>query len=456
VDRVSASSATIEGTNAAEIVASVRTLVARGGLDDGAVLPPVRVLAEQLGLNRNTVAAAYRRLAEHGVVEGRGRGGTVVASPAGLRGEGAPSRVPAVDLAGGNPDPALLPDLRAAFGATAYDPPLYGAPAVLPALRERAEELFRADVDEPYGLSVTHGALDAVERLLGSTLVRGDAVAVEDPGYLASTGIVSAMGLRPVGVRIDQRGMDPGALERVLGDGARAVVCTSRAQNPTGASLDGERAAALREVLRRYPDAFVVEDDHLSLVAGSPCERIRSSRTARWALVRSMAKILGPDLRVAVVASDPRTEDQLRRRLVAGVNWVSHLLQATAAALVGDPATGPRLAQARAAYARRAVRLQAELRRHGIASAEPTDGLNVWVPLAGDEAFVVAELARRGWLVRPGGAYAVDLAASRPALRVTTSTLSARDAARFAEALADILRPGAEQLSEGKEDRPCA
>jgi DNA-binding transcriptional MocR family regulator len=444
VEAVSVEIAMIEGASAAEIVASVRSLVARGGLEDGAVLPPVRVLAEQLGLNRNTVAAAYRQLAERGVVEGRGRGGTVVASPGPLRGEGAPSPVRAIDLAGGNPNPELLPDLRAAFGAVAYEPPLYGAPAVLPALRERAEELFAGDVDAPYGLSVTHGALDAIERLLGATLVRGDAVAVEDPGYLASTGIVTAMGFRPVGVRVDQRGMDPGALETALRDGARAVVCTSRAQNPTGASLDGERAGALRRVLSAFPDVFVIEDDHLSLVAGSAYQRARSSRTARWALVRSMAKVLGPDLRVAVVASDPKTEDQLRRRLLAGVNWVSHLLQATAAALLADPATSPRLAEARAAYARRAARLEAELRRHGITSAEPTDGFNVWVPLAGNEAFVVDELARRGWQVRPGSAYAVDAAHGQAALRVTTSTMSARDATRFAEALAGVLQRGAD------------
>ena len=99
----------IEGAGAAEIVGSVRSLVARGVLEDGSLLPPVRVLADQLGLNRNTVAAAYRQLAERGVVEGRGRGGTVVASPERLRGEGSPSAVPAVDLAGGNPDPAVAP-----------------------------------------------------------------------------------------------------------------------------------------------------------------------------------------------------------------------------------------------------------------------------------------------------------------------------------------------------------
>jgi DNA-binding transcriptional MocR family regulator len=265
------------------------------------------------------------------------------------------------------------------------------------------------------------------------------------------------MGFRPVGVRIDQRGMDPVALETALRDGAQAVVCTSRAQNPTGASIDGERAAALRQVLAAFPGAFVIEDDHLSLVAASAYQRVRSSRTARWALVRSLAKVLGPDLRVALVAGDPKTEELLRRRLVAGVNWVSHLLQATAAALLADPATPPRLARAHAAYARRAARLEAALRRHGITPAGPCDGLNVWVPLSGHEAFVVAELARRGWQVRPGSAYAVDPAHAQPALRVTTSTMPAGDAARFAEALAGVLRLAAGgPPTPTEENRSCA
>jgi DNA-binding transcriptional MocR family regulator len=437
--RVPAGPPVIEGQSAAEIVASVRSSVALGRLQDGAVLPPVRALAEQLGVNRNTVAAAYRQLAERGVVEGRGRAGTLITAPEPLRGEGIAWPAPAIDLAGGNPDPDLLPDLRSALAAVTYEPPLYGAPAVLPALRDRVEELFSEDLDGAHGLSVTHGALDAIERLLGSALVRGDRVAIEDPGYLASTGIVAAMGLRPVGVPVDQRGIDPVSLEASLRDGVRAVVCTSRAQNPTGASIDADRARALRQVLAAFPDVFVIEDDHLSVVAKTEYQQVRSSRTARWALVRSMAKILGPDLRLAVVASDPRTEEELGRRLAAGVNWVSHLLQATTAALLSDPATSGRLTKARAEYERRSGHLQTELRRHGIACATPSDGLNLWVPLTGNEAVVVDELARRGWQVRPGSAYAVDPTRGRPGLRVTTSAISRADAARFAKALASVL-----------------
>jgi DNA-binding transcriptional regulator YhcF (GntR family) len=56
--------------------------VAAGMLRPGARLPPVRRLAEDLGLAAGTVARAYRELEAAGVVETRGRAGTVVARPA--------------------------------------------------------------------------------------------------------------------------------------------------------------------------------------------------------------------------------------------------------------------------------------------------------------------------------------------------------------------------------------
>src|SRR5699024_3671139 len=44
-----------------------------------ALIPPVRTLAEQLGVNRNTAVAAYRRLARDGAVVAQGRAGTRIA-----------------------------------------------------------------------------------------------------------------------------------------------------------------------------------------------------------------------------------------------------------------------------------------------------------------------------------------------------------------------------------------
>ncbi|HHC4865294.1 TPA: GntR family transcriptional regulator, partial [Klebsiella michiganensis] len=52
----------IVGKTASEIFDSIRHLVQSGALKPGDVLPPVRELAGKLSVNRNTVAAAYKRL----------------------------------------------------------------------------------------------------------------------------------------------------------------------------------------------------------------------------------------------------------------------------------------------------------------------------------------------------------------------------------------------------------
>jgi DNA-binding transcriptional regulator YhcF (GntR family) len=63
--------------------------VAAGRLVAGTRLPPVRRLADDLGLAANTVARAYRELEQAGLVETRGRGGTVVTAAGDERREAA-------------------------------------------------------------------------------------------------------------------------------------------------------------------------------------------------------------------------------------------------------------------------------------------------------------------------------------------------------------------------------
>jgi DNA-binding transcriptional regulator YhcF (GntR family) len=60
----------------------IAELAANGTLAAGARLPPVRALAVDLGLAANTVARAYRELEQAGLVETRGRAGTVITARA--------------------------------------------------------------------------------------------------------------------------------------------------------------------------------------------------------------------------------------------------------------------------------------------------------------------------------------------------------------------------------------
>lgn len=65
-----------------QIVRQIHSGVANGELEPGAALPTVRQLADDLQINRNTVARAYKQLEDQGVIQTAGRKGTFVRSDA--------------------------------------------------------------------------------------------------------------------------------------------------------------------------------------------------------------------------------------------------------------------------------------------------------------------------------------------------------------------------------------
>lgn len=66
----------------AQIARQIRARIIAGSLRTGAVLPSVRSIASDLGVNLNTVARAYRMLEEEGFIEIRDRAGATVAARA--------------------------------------------------------------------------------------------------------------------------------------------------------------------------------------------------------------------------------------------------------------------------------------------------------------------------------------------------------------------------------------
>ncbi|SIN73717.1 aminotransferase class I/II-fold pyridoxal phosphate-dependent enzyme [Agromyces cerinus] len=430
----------IEGRSAAEIADSLRTLIERGALRPGDALPPVRTLAEHLGVNRNTAVSAYRQLMNAGVVITLGRGGTRVAGGSAVAQEGFAADTALRDIGTGNPDPARIPDPSHALASIARRPVLYGEPVIDPDLARWAQEWMSADLppEIPMRLTVTSGAGDAVERLLAQALTRDDAVALEDPCFLTSIHTVRVAGYRPVPVPIDDEGMTVEGLRAALEQGVRAVICTPRAQNPTGASLSERRAAELRAVLRDHPYVLVIEDDHYSLLSQLPYHSLIGAEHRRWALVRSVSKFLGPDMCLAVTASDPETADRLAMRLTPGTTWVSHLLQRLVRALATDPEVAAGIRAAGEHYAARNAAFAELLTAEGV----PTrvgDGLNVWVPLGAPARAVSEQLMRRGWLARPGDEFALGAEASDH-LRLTVHELDDADLQKLAADLGASVR----------------
>ncbi|WP_460773814.1 aminotransferase class I/II-fold pyridoxal phosphate-dependent enzyme [Microbacterium sp. GXF7504] len=431
----------ISGASAAEIADSVRALVDEGRLSPGDPLPPVRVLADRLGVNRNTVVAAYRVLGQAGTVVTLGRGGTRIATPTPLPAEGFAQDSVLRDVGDGNPDPARIPDLSAALSTLAGRPVLYGEPVIDPDLERWAREWMRPDVPDPgtARLTITGGAVDAIERLLAQALVRDDAVALEDPVFLSAIRTVRLGGYRPVAVPVDGEGMTVDGLRAALAQGVRAVICTPRAHNPTGASLSEDRAAALRDVLADHPTVLVIVDDHYSLLTRRPYHPIIGPGHRRWALIRSVSKFLGPDMCLAVTATDAETADRLALHFSPGSSWVSHLLQRLTVALVRDPEVMAAVDRAGDHYLARNTAFAALLGRHGV-PCTAGDGLSVWVDVGAPARAVAGQLMRRGWLARTGDEFVLaDPAASRH-LRLTVHTLSDADAERLAADVAASVR----------------
>jgi DNA-binding transcriptional MocR family regulator len=428
----------ITGKSGQEIADSVERAIEQGALAPGETLPAVRTLARELGVSPTTVSAALGDLRSRGLVVTHERSRSQVSWRPPLGGALRRPTVPAGvrDLASGNPDPELLPDPAPFLRRLERPAQLYGGEPTVPELRALAEaELAAAGIGND-SIAVTSGALDGIERALQANTKPGDLVAVEDPGFAGLFDLLRALGLALRPVPIDDRGMLPSELAAALAEGAGAVVLNPRGQNPTGASLDQKRAKELRAALKRAPSAVVIEDDHLGPVAGVPRVSLTTGRE-RWASALSLAKSLGPDLRVATLSGDAQTISRVRGRQAVGPQWVSHLLQHLVAAMWADAGVRAALERAADTYRERRERFLVALAERGI-EVSATAGIAVWIPVP-EEAPVVQSLLAQGWAVMPGAPFRLR---SERAIRVTTSTLGGNDAAALAEAIGAALEPG--------------
>ena len=254
-----------------QLVGYLRRAVESGRMPPGARLPPIRDLAEQLGVHRETIAGAYRELAALGLAEsGIGRG-TFVRATARRSGEqtGEPSEPPqfasmlsrgaaataalplvdytappdAVRLERLVPDPALYPvdDYRRVIervlrdeGDALLD---YGDPRGHEGLRRvLVERLARIGIEtDPDTLVVTGGSTQALALAIRAFCDPGDTVAVESPTYPGLLATLAALGLRTVAVPLAADGVDLDTLDATLARGGIRLICTMPTfHNPTG------------------------------------------------------------------------------------------------------------------------------------------------------------------------------------------------------------------------------
>jgi GntR family transcriptional regulator/MocR family aminotransferase len=235
-------------------------------------LPSSRALAAELGISRGVVVEAYAQLVAEGYLVARQGAPTRVAdAPArtapGARAERRPP-MPPNDLLPGRPDLAAFPRdrwlaatrraLRRVPDAALGYPDARGTPELRDALAAYLGRA-RAVAPGPERIVVCSGVTQGIVLLARVLRDRGERViAVEDPGFHLHRWSLERAGLEPVGVPVDEDGLD---VEALAATGARAVLTTPAHQMPTGVVLSPERRAALL-AWAEAADGLVIEDDY--------------------------------------------------------------------------------------------------------------------------------------------------------------------------------------------------
>jgi GntR family transcriptional regulator/MocR family aminotransferase len=368
-----------------QLFAAIRQAVLSGDLVAGERLPSSRSLAADLGLGRNTVLAAMDRLVAEGYLESRPGAGLFVAADLLAEGIGAVVRTPAPALsrrAGRFADlhaereqagtPLLLPgqpaldefplDLwrRLSTQVLRRDRQALltgGAPQGLPALRE-ALATYLADTRgvacTPDSIVIVSGAQQALD-LIGRVLLdAGDAVAVEDPGYIGAREALAGVGARLLPVPVDEQGFDPAVLAR-LRPAPKLLMLTPSHQFPLGMTLPlGRRLALLAEAQAR--GLWIVEDDYDCeyRYEGPPLQALQGLDGGQRVLyVGTFSKVMFPGLRLGYVVLPPGLVDGFLRAKAAADGYAAPWPQATLAAFIAEGHLAQHVRRMRVLYRRR-------------------------------------------------------------------------------------------------------
>lgn len=452
-----------------------------GRLQPGEALPGSRALAELVGANRKTVVEALQELEAEGWVVCEPSRGTFVSQelprwsapveaprpavpmgfdlPAGL--DPLSAQVPgALFLAEGLPDPGMAPAEALAKG---YQRALRrhgeallgrGAPQGTPLLRETLAAWLAGRSGHPIHAGevlITRGGAAAVALLGLALLTPGDAVAVEQPGCRATWDALAQRGnIQLVPVRVDEGGLDPDDLERVLAlQPLRALCLSPRCQHPTTARLSAPRRARILELSRRHRFALIEEDHDAEQAWGEPMVLPLGAEDPGGQVIRIVcfSRLLAQGVRLGCLVAPAALIERLAR-LQRSLEWQGDpVLEWAMADLIRDGDLDRLLRRTRATLHQRMAHLADGLERRFGAHLQvirPAAGLSLWMEPRGELELepwthaarlegVVLHAPRHHWLEGPGSGLRMGFAQHAP--EVLDEAL-----ARLARAWARVVR----------------
>ena len=399
-----------------QLARGIRRLVADGRLPMQSRLPAERHLAQQLGVSRNTVTAAYERLREEGYLDSRQGSGTWTTLPdrPAVRGDAGATGIDLTVAA-----PAAPPGLQAHITAAVADIGTYLGqhgyePLGLPVLRSAvAAHLSGGGLPtKDSQVLITNGAGQALDLVVRALMRRGGTAMVELPTYPAAMDTFRAADVRMVHVPVSAGGWDV-AIMRSTFRRARPGLAylVPDYQNPTGAlASDTDRQAMLEAAISA--DCHVVSDQtfiDVRLDAG-PVPRMMAqiADDPHVLTIGSMSKAFWGGLRIGWLRATPTLVQRLAR-VRATQDMASPVIeQLVAARLLASPGRILAAQRRRALDQRDALVSALQSNLPEWRWTLPAGGLSLWVELPQPNSESLAfQALKTGVRVAPGPRFGV-------------------------------------------------
>ncbi|MBF0892533.1 aminotransferase class I/II-fold pyridoxal phosphate-dependent enzyme [Gluconobacter sp. LMG 1744] len=427
----------------------ISALIQSGTLPVGTRLPSIRDLAFGLGISPATVSIAWTDLRKRGIIAGRGRRGMHVCnmflSPRPVRRTASlSSENVSLNLTSYTPDPGRLPHLSDAFEALTSIPNLntYNDETISPALRAICAAHWPYPAED---FMATNGAYSALFDTMQALIPPGSTVAVQDPAPMRILDILDYLSTSILPLQSDTDGILPASLAQALARNPTALYLQPNINAITGQRMSRARLHELAQILRTSPSTWIIEDDAFPWFSDVLAESIGVWLGPRVIHVRSLSKILGPDLRLGIVSASSMIIREIQAYRSFGPVWTSRLLQTVAARLLENEKTHQTIHGNYRHHQEQRHEMTSALRHNGI-DIPTGEGFSFWIPVLNDEA-ACASLASQNIRVSAGHQCSL-LAPSH--IRFSISHLSG-DFERIAAALQQAARKTA---SPGEQSDP--
>ncbi|WP_226617991.1 PLP-dependent aminotransferase family protein [Cytobacillus firmus] len=290
-----------------EVIEEIQSRLDDERLKSGEKLPSIRRLAKEFNCSINTVLKAYSELEKAHLIYSVPKSGYFAV------GSDMPKKQTQIkiDFVSAGPDKSKMPYrdyqhcMNQAIELYKEEMFQYSHPLGLESLRQQLSAQLQ-DLQvfaPPERIAVVSGSQQALDLLISLSFPnKKNEICVEQPTHFSFIDSITSRGLKPIGIEVNQNGIDLNNLEMVFRErSVKFFYTVSRFQNPTGCSYTNQEKKHIVELAQKY-DVYIIEDDYMGdldtrkkadpMFAYDSCGRV--------IYTKSFSKVLLPGLRLGL------------------------------------------------------------------------------------------------------------------------------------------------------------